>query len=77
MDVGIIGGADGPTAIFVTTIISWPTIGMWLLGAVLAYLVGSLDFGILVSKKMYKDDIRTHGSGNAGTTNMLRTFGGF
>ena len=74
--IGIIGGADGPPPIFVTTRFSWPTIGMWLLGGVLAYLIGSLDFGIMVSKRMYKDDIRTHGSGNAGTTNMLRTFGG-
>lgn len=74
--LGIIGGADGPTAIFITSSFSWPTVGMWVLGAVLAYLIGSLDFGILLSKKLYKDDIRTHGSGNAGSTNMLRTFGG-
>ena len=74
--IGIIGGADGPTAIFITTQVSWPTVGMWALGAVLAYLIGSLDFGIMVSRRMYRDDIRAHGSGNAGTTNMLRTFGG-
>lgn len=74
--LGIIGGADGPTAIFITGTVSLQTLGMWVLGAVLAYLIGSLDFGILLSKKLYKDDIRTHGSGNAGTTNMLRTFGG-
>lgn len=40
-----------------------------------SYLLGSLNFGIIVSKLMYHKDIRSFGSGNAGTTNMLRTFG--
>lgn len=40
-----------------------------------AYLLGSLNAAIIVSKIFYRDDIRKHGSGNAGTTNMLRTFG--
>ena len=31
--------------------------------------------GILVSKYLYHDDVRNHGSGAAGMTNMLRTFG--
>jgi len=39
------------------------------------YLLGSLNFGIILSKKLYNDDIRNHGSGNAGMTNMLRTYG--
>lgn len=39
------------------------------------YLLGSINPAILFSKLIYKDDIRNHGSGNAGTTNMLRTFG--
>jgi len=43
--------------------------------ALIGYLLGSLNAAILVSKSIYKDDIRNHGSGNAGTTNMLRTFG--
>ena len=30
---------------------------------------------LILSKKMYGDDIRTHGSKNAGTTNMMRTYG--
>lgn len=42
---------------------------------VCAYLLGSLNFGVILSKKMANDDIRKHGSGNAGTTNMLRTYG--
>ena len=41
-----------------------------------AYLLGSINSAILISKTVYKDDIRKHGSGNGGMTNMLRTFGG-
>ncbi len=40
-----------------------------------AYLLGSVDAGILISKFVYHDDVRNHGSGAAGMTNMLRTFG--
>ena len=40
-----------------------------------AYLLGSIDTGILVSNLVYHDDVRHHGSGAAGMTNMLRTFG--
>lgn len=39
------------------------------------YLLGSINPAIIISKKVYNDDIRTHGSGNAGTTNTLRTYG--
>ena len=42
---------------------------------VIPYLLGSINPAILISRLVYRDDIRTHGSGNAGTTNMLRTFG--
>ena len=41
-----------------------------------AYLLGSINSAILISKLIYHDDIRKHGSGNGGMTNMLRTFGG-
>ncbi len=40
-----------------------------------AYLIGSFNAAIFLSRHIYHDDIRNHGSGNAGTTNMLRTFG--
>ena len=40
------------------------------------YLLGSILFGVLISKVMYNDDVRNHGSGNAGLTNFFRTFGG-
>lgn len=39
------------------------------------YLIGSLNFAVIISKVFYRDDIRRHGSGNAGATNMLRTYG--
>lgn len=46
-----------------------------LLCMVIPYLLGSLNFGLIISRNKYHDDIRKHGSGNAGTTNMLRTYG--
>ena len=46
-----------------------------LASAVIAYLLGSINTAILLSKIFYKEDIRQHGSGNAGMTNMLRTYG--
>lgn len=39
------------------------------------YLLGSVNFALVISKIFYHDDIRKHGSGNAGMTNMLRTYG--
>ncbi len=54
-------------------------IALFILGIVLCvvvpYLLGSLNFAVIISKQRYKDDVRTHGSGNAGATNMLRTHG--
>ena len=43
--------------------------------AVLSYLLGSCNFAIILSKIFKKDDVRNHGSGNAGMTNILRTYG--
>lgn len=39
------------------------------------YMLGSVNAAVIISKLLYKSDIRQHGSGNAGTTNMLRTYG--
>lgn len=39
----------------------------------LAYLVGSLSFAVIVSRAMGMDDPRTYGSGNPGATNVLRS----
>ena len=46
-----------------------------ILVAIEAYLLGSIVFGILISKHFCHDDVRTHGSGSAGMTNMLRNYG--
>ena len=43
--------------------------------AIVAYLIGSINFSVLISKKKAGYDIREKGSGNAGTTNMLRNLG--
>ncbi len=46
------------------------------LGAVVAsYLVGSIPFGLLIARVAGVEDIRRHGSGNIGATNVLRTVG--
>lgn len=42
---------------------------------VLAYLFGSVNFAIIITKWFAKKDIRNYGSGNAGMTNVLRTLG--
>lgn len=44
--------------------------------AAVAYLCGCFNGAVIVSKYILHDDIRTHGSGNAGLTNFYRTFGG-
>ncbi len=43
--------------------------------AVLGYLFGSLNFAVIIGKLFYKTDVRQHGSGNAGATNVQRTLG--
>jgi len=46
-----------------------------ILVAIIAYLIGNISFALLISKIFFKDDVRRHGSGNAGSTNMIRAFG--
>lgn len=43
--------------------------------AILSYLLGSLNFGVILSNTVKKEDVRDSGSGNAGTTNMMRIYG--
>lgn len=47
----------------------------WILVPVIGYLLGSLSFSIIISCLFLGRDIRRHGSGNAGATNMTRVFG--
>ena len=43
--------------------------------SVIPYFLGSFNFAIIISKCFFHEDIRSYGSGNAGMTNMLRTYG--
>lgn len=42
---------------------------------IVSYLLGSLNFALILSQLIYKEDIRNYGSKNAGTTNMMRIYG--
>lgn len=44
--------------------------------AVVGYFCGCFNGSVIVSKYILRDDVRSHGSGNAGLTNFFRTFGG-
>ena len=47
----------------------------YIIVAIIAYLIGSVSFSVIISKKMAGFDVREKGSGNAGSTNVLRTVG--
>lgn len=47
-----------------------------ILVAAAAYFLGCFNGAVIVSKYILRDDVRNHGSGNAGLTNFHRTFGG-
>lgn len=54
------------------------TAHFWLMAALVAaasYLIGSVSFAVIVSRIGAQDDVRRHGSGNAGMTNILRSYG--
>ena len=64
---------------------TWADLAPWMLSdlllplvivAVAAYFCGCFNGAVIVSKYILRDDVRTHGSGNAGLTNFYRTFGG-
>ena len=55
---------------------AWPVLGMLLAVAAASYLLGCFNGAVIVSKYILRDDVRNHGSGNAGLTNFHRTFGG-
>ena len=58
----------------------WAYVGssFWIFAvvAVAAYFLGCFNGAVIVSKYILRDDVRNHGSGNAGLTNFYRTFGG-
>ena len=47
----------------------------YIIVAIIAYAIGSINFSVIISRKMAGFDLREKGSGNAGTTNVLRTVG--
>ena len=47
----------------------------YIIVAIIAYLIGSINFSIIISKKVAGFDVREKGSKNAGSTNVLRTVG--
>ncbi len=52
---------------------------LWLsiaLTVVAGYLLGNLNGSVILSRLLAHDDVRTHGSGNAGFTNFFRSYGG-
>ena len=48
---------------------------IYLIIAIIAYAIGSINFSVIISRKMAGFDVREKGSGNAGSTNVLRTVG--
>jgi len=53
-----------------------PNPALWVVFALLGYLLGCANGAILTSRLFYRDDVRNHGSGNAGLTNFYRSYGG-
>ena len=47
----------------------------YIIMAVIAYFIGSINFSVIIGRKMAGIDVRQEGSGNAGSTNVLRTIG--
>ena len=47
----------------------------YILAAVVGYLLGSISISVLLSATVWHNDVRNHGSGNAGATNVARVFG--
>lgn len=53
----------------------WVYVAVIIALSLLGYLMGSLNFAVIISRLKFGEDVRTKGSGNAGATNMSRTYG--
>ena len=60
---------------FENAVLNWQFFVAVIGTAVIAYLLGSINFAIIITKFRSHKDIRDYGSGNAGMTNVLRTEG--
>lgn len=49
--------------------------GTYVIAAIVAFLIGSIPFGVVISRLFFHRDIRQSGSGNIGAMNALRTIG--
>ena len=65
----IIGSGEYSMAIFGYAVFAYVLI------ALLSYFLGCFNGALVISKRFYRDDVRSHGSGNAGLTNFYRTYG--
>lgn len=68
-------GYEGLIGYFWKDIPLWASLALVVVYVFIPYLLGSVNTAIIVSKKFYHDDIRNYGSGNAGFTNVMRTYG--
>ena len=68
---GLISGFEFSNQVSLTAV----TIAFVFLVIAASYLLGSVNVSIIISKKFYGEDIREFGSGNAGMTNVMRTYG--
>ena len=53
---------------------SWNAVAIAVI-AVIGYLIGNFQTALIISRLRFRDDVRLYGSGNAGTTNMVRVYG--
>ena len=68
-------GFMGLVGYYVDNVPTWLSLICLLVYTMVPYMLGSLNTAVIVSRVMYNDDIRKYGSGNAGFTNVMRTFG--
>ena len=55
--------------------LAWASVFALFIILLLGYFLGCLNGSVMVSHFVIKDDVRQHGSGNAGLTNFYRTYG--
>lgn len=73
-DKGLLGSLLGKNT-FSETQTAWLIGGAFAFCIIFSYLVGSVNCALVISRLFYHDDVRRHGSGNAGATNVMRNYG--